>query len=88
MLIEPGLGDQREIFSKSRRRHETTDSLQRQLGVVEDVVPSGKNAFPNSFCSEKLRYAGRCTNTSNIIILNETTRVRATFSSSLLQTYR
>jgi hypothetical protein len=47
-----------------------------------------ENAFPSSFCSEKLRYAGRCTNTSNIIILKGTTRVRATFSSSLLQTYR
>src|SRR4051812_29916512 len=42
---------------------------------------------PNSFCSGKLRYDGRCSNTSNIIILNETTRVRATFSSSLRQTH-
>ncbi len=50
--------------------------------------PSGKNTCPSLFCSEKVRYAGSCSNTSNIIILNGTTRVRATFSSSLLQTYR
>ena len=58
------------------------------LSPSAGFVPSGKNAFPNSFYSEKLRYAGRYTNTSNIIILNETTRLRATSSSSLLQTYR
>src|SRR6266481_102415 len=56
------------------------------LSPSAGFVPSVKNASPNSFCSEKLRYAGRCTNTSNITILNETTRGRATFSSFLHQT--
>jgi len=54
---------------------------------MRERVPYGKNAYPNSFCLEKLRYAGRGTNTSIIIILNGTTRVRAIFSSSLRQTY-
>src|SRR4029077_14712919 len=62
---------------------QTVGNILRRYGIQ----PAPKRS-QNTTWKDFIACHGRCTNTSNIIILNGTTRVKATFSSCLLQKHR